>query len=341
MIELLKSKKFKLPTLYFISDRKEIKEIPIGVPFIYSSEEDKEYIIRLLEYEILYQRAIATGLPFNFKRILEDEGYDIEDLYFSNPPYLEYKTQEYSDEELEDYEFDSKSSIKSSLFKTFIKDSSAYVDIQILKELKVFPVWFTESIEKAVSTNIHNFAIFNPNMYNKKLEGMYGGLEFTPPNKNLIVIDISGSIPKAVSSTILILSKWMAETFYCDILITGSKSTLYPYETIHLLNIQTIYDENEMDNDQVWFKKLVSEEEKTYKTAIVFGDNHSPCQAWCNKYNKGSRIISREDGKKLCRWKIEKLISFHTQGTDNLAGYSDWFTVEQEERIDKWVKYLN
>lgn len=339
-MKLLESKKFKLPTLYFITDRKEIKDIPIGVPFIFGDKKDEKYFVKLLEYEILYQKAKSSGYPFNFKKILRDAGYtNLEDFWYSHPAYMDFKSEGYPMDEFMELEIDD-SSMDDSLFRKFVNDSAAVVDIQKLKELKVFPIWL-DKIEQAVETNIHNFAVFNNNMYNKKLEGMYGSLDLVSPNRNLIIIDISGSIPKAVSSTCLTLSKNLAESFYADLLITGSKSTLYAYENLHELNIKTIYDENGTDNDQVYFKKLVSSEEKHYKTAIVFGDNHSPSDRWNNQYNINTKTISREDGKKLCKWKIDKLISFHTSSTRYTAGYADWFEPTEVEKIANWVKYLN
>lgn len=339
-MNLLKSDKIKLPHVYFISDRSKIKDIPIGVPFIYGDKEKEKTIVRILEYETLYQRALASGYPFDFRKILKDEGFD--DLIawgHGKSVYMDYMTEVGAD-----YDIDSMNPIDTpdGVFKDFIKDSTVYVDIQKLKDLKVFPIWLS-TIEEAVHTNIHNFAMFNNNMYNKKLEGMYGGLELKSPGKNLIIIDISGSIPRGVSSTCLALSKNLAETFYADLMITGSKTTLYNYENIHTLNIDTIYDENGMDNDQVYFKKIVSSEERNYKTAIVFGDDDSPCHKWRNKYNSGSTSISRADGKKLCKWNIEKLISFHTRGITHIAAYADWFTIEEKDvqRIENWVTYLN
>jgi len=340
-MELLKSEKFKLPTLYFISNRSEIKDLPIGVPFIYADVKTKQYIIRILEYEILYQKAISTGLPFRFKDILRDNGFDdLEDFWYNETVYMEYKTEDFDDE---DFDFEEECDTvgeDKELFKEFVKDSAVYVDVQKLKDLNVFPVWLNK-IEDAISTNIHNFAIFNNNMYNKKLEGMYGSLDLVSPDKNLIIIDISGSIPKAVSSTCLALSKNLAETFYADLLITGSKSTLYAYEELYKLDIQTIYNENGMDNDQVWFKKLVTSEKKNYKTVIVFGDNHSPLQKWNNKFNSGTKEISRKDAKEMCQWTINKLISFHVNGVNYNAGYSDFFSPLEEERIADWCKYLD
>ena len=344
-MELLKSKKLELPTVYFITDRSEIKDVPIGIPFIYGDEVVKKDMIRLLEYEVLYQAAIKTGFPFNFKRILAENGY--EDLYkfsYDHPAYIDYSD---SDTIKDDFDVETKGSsiCHGGSFNEFVKDSSAYVDIETLKNLNIFPTWLSK-VEDAISTNIHNFATYNSNMYNKKLEGMYGGIDMKPPNKNLIIIDISGSIPRAVSTTCLTLAKHLAETFYSDLLITGSKSTLYSYEEILELDIKRLYDDNGMDNDQEYFRKLVISDERHYQTAIVFGDNHHPGMRWSNEYNKEAIKISDADGVKLCKWKIDKLISFHTENSkrsynkNQIAGYARWFSPDDTEHIEDWVEYL-
>lgn len=338
-MELLKSKKFRLPILYLITDREEIKKLPVGVPFIYGDIGIKNSIIQILEFEILYQKAIDSGLPFNFKEILEDAGYtNLEDFWYNNTVYIDFATGE----DIDAGYFDEYTDIgkDKTLFDKFVKDSSAYLDIRKIKGLNIFPLWVTK-IEEAIETNIHNFAIYNPNMYNKKLEGVYGSLDLVSPDRNLIIIDISGSIPKAVSTTCLALSKNLSETFYADLLITGSKSTLYSYENLHELDVEGIYEENGMDNDQVWFKKLVEGEVKNYKTAIVFGDNHHPGRIWDNAFNSGTTTISDADGKKLCKWNVDKIISLHTQSNELIAGYARWFDAKEIEYISDWVKYLN
>lgn len=340
-MELLTSKRFKLPTLYFISDRDDIKKLPIGVPFVFADAHLKSHIIQILEFEILYQKAVSTGMPFNFRQILLDAGYkDLKDFWWNHTVYIDYVTDK---DKADGRDFADFSDIgkDGTLFKEFIKDSAVYVDIRKIKNLNVFPVWL-DKIEEAISTNIHNFAVYNPNMYNKKLDGMYGSLDLVSPDRNLIIIDISGSIPKAVSITCLALAKNLSETFYADLLITGSKSTLYSYENLHELDVNKIYNQNGMDNDQVYFKKLVTSDVKHYKTAIVFGDNHHPGGTWSNEYNKGTRHISDADGKKMCKWKVDKIISFHTTSVRDIAGYSRWFTVSKKniECISDWVKYL-
>ncbi len=339
-MKLLESKKgLTLPKIFFLSDKSELKEIPVGVPFIFGNADIEEYMVMLLEYEILWQNAVKTGYPFDFRKILKDNGYEgIESFHYSHPIYIEFESEKYTDE-TDVASFYLLKDVKHK-FEDFVKDNSCYVDMEKLKDLNVFPIWL-DKIEEAISTNIHNFAVYNNNMYNKKLEGMYGALDLISPPRNLIIIDISGSIPRAVSTTCLTLAKNLSESFYADLLITGSKSTLYAYEELYKLDVKKVYQENEMDNDQTYFKKLVTEDKKVYKTAIVFGDNHSPSRNWKNKYNENTKTISREEGKKMCKWEVEKLISFHTRGTFHTAGYADWFEPKEVESIKDWVHYLN
>ena len=47
-----------------------------------------------------------------------------------------------------------------------------------------------------------------------------------------------------------------------------------------------------------------------------------------------------EEGKKFNKWKIDKLISFHTSSVTKEAAYADWFSPKEIERISGWVTYL-
>jgi len=334
-MEQLKSKKFKLPILYFITDREEIKDIPIGIPFIYGDEEYKEDIIRILEYEILYQKAISTGLPFDFKKILKDEGYDLRyDLGGFETVYMDIQTED-NITLLSDLDCDLQPFSRSSIpFKEYVKDGTAQLDIQKIKDLKNFPIWL-EDIEKAVNTNIHNFITFNSNMYNKKLEGMYGGIEFNSPKRNLLSYDISVSIPNSIGTSFLILAKWMGETFYADIIITGRHTIFIPYEELHKLNIEEIYATHGNSQESAEYRKLITSSDKQYATCIAFGDFHSICQSW----GVGKHINS-DEGKKLCKWNIDKLISFNKDSNEHITGFAEWFSPKETIIIKDWMKYL-
>lgn len=157
----------------------------------------------------------------------------------------------------------------------------------------------------------------------------------TSPRKNLFIFDISVSIPKGIGAAFLILGKNLAETFYADIMITGRKTVLIPYEELHTLDIDTAYEKWGDGQEAKMFKELLTSDVRHYGTAIVTGDNNHPGDNW-----NGSGYISDEDGKEMCKWEIDKLISMHTEGTWNLAGYSRWFEPKETERIDNWCKYL-
>lgn len=340
-MEILKSKKFKLPILYFITDREEIKDLPIGIPFIYGSEKDKNHIIRLLEYEVLFRAAKKTGLTFNFRKILEDNGFkDLKKHAWEHTTFIDVYDNQwdedyYFNDDTDDTPIKTSDLIGAAPFEDYVKDAVAIVDLDTLKSLNVFPVWLNV-VEDAISTNIHNFATFNFNMYNKKLEGMYGGIDLQSPNKNLLNIDISMSIPKAVGTTVMIMSKWMAETFYCDLLITGRDTIFIPYEEIQSMNIDEIYDKYGSSQECKVFRNYITTDVKHYTTCITFGDNHSVCDSWGSE-----KSISKEKGKELCKWKIEKLICFHTTDYGTIPGFADWFDPKEVVHIRDWVKYID
>ncbi len=352
-MKLLKSKRgIPIPDLFFVTDRSKIKEIPKGVPYFYGDPCHKEAMVLILEREVLLQRALRTRLPIDFNRILKSQGFtSVEDFYNienskGSDPKIDAKIGSEAEASLKS---------RANALRSYIASGSVYVDIQVIKDLNIMPTWMI-SLEDAVSTNIHNFAAFDHNLYNKKLEGMYGGITLKTPRKNLIIVDISGSIPNQVSSTCLTLAKNLSESFYADLMITGSKSTLYEYHELEKLDTERVYEENGTDNDQIYFKKLLTETERDYDNVIVFGDSDRPGLPWINKHNHHSKTvdISIEQGRALCRWSCNKILSFHTKNTEwyrdkgywkpndaGLAGYARWFSPKVETKhIGSWVKDL-
>lgn len=336
-MELLKSKKFKLPTLYFVGDREEIKKIPIGVPFIYGNNRDKSRIIRMLEYEVIWNMAIKSGFPFNFRVLLQEAGFkNVKFHDFCDSVYMDYNDSG-------DYDIDSIDAIGNKLydggdneiFAEFVEDCSVYVDLNVLKQLNVFPTWLTD-IEKAIEINVHNFAIYNPYMYNKRLDGMYGSIEMSSPKRNLFIFDLSDSIPVAISTTFITLGKHLAETFYADIILTASKSIFIPYEEISSFDFEEFYTNYGRSQECIDFRNIILKDTRNYNTVIITGDNHSPCNGWGS-----ASSISRETAQKMCNWTVEKMISLHTTSNTTRAGYGDFFKVSDIQYISDWVKYIN
>ena len=347
-MELLKSKRgIPIPYLFFVSDRSKIKDIPIGAPYFFASENLKENVIRLLEYEVLFEKAKSSGLPFNYKKALEEAGFNSEEEVEK-----EVSLNINNNEDTLD--------VNRSHLSVYVSNNNYYVDIGIIKSLNIFPKWLP-ILEEAISANIHSYSTFDTNMWNKKLEGMYGGLVMKAPGRNLIIIDISGSIPKEVAMVCLTLAQNMAESFYADIMITGSTSVLFEYEFIHDMDMNKIYREVGRGNDQVGYRKLLEGSEREYNSLIVFGDEDAPGTRWTcgplsNEEFDSVRTISDKEGKELNKWKVKKIISFHAglSGTqtnsdgnrecstwgpcsDRLAGYGRWFDCDEVVMIEDWV----
>ncbi len=344
MIKLIQSSRLKLPLVYLVESYNDLKELPVGIPFIRASMAEYNKCVQMMEWEVLWKSCKETGLPFNWEKILRDNGYstwkygiaesDSGDLYFSSSFKDTGAVDDWSEIEASDpYASEYIDASK------FLNDISYKVEVDVLRDLRLLPTWL-DDIEAAVKENVTNAIVYNPSLYTKKLDLPLGGVEYAPAQKNVIIIDISGSIPRGISSTMLVLAKTLSEQFYADLVITGSKSTLYEYGTIDKLEMDEIFTENGQDNDQTYFKKLVKEPRK-YKTALVFGDNHQPGHNWSNSYNIRNKTISKEDGQKLCKWEIADIMSFHTTDHSELAGYAQWFNTTKITHVEGWVKDLN
>lgn len=323
MYKILKSEVgIPLPVVYLVESDEDLAKVPPGIPFIKGHMKDYDYIVTLFEIQVLFLTAEKTKLPFNWEKLLKKRGFTRISAHS--------KGSTYTDPEI--------GSFYDSCIKEILIDTSYSVDLRVLKNLKIIPTWFSD-LENAVRENILQTIRYNPTLYNKKLGAMVGDAEFSSPERNAIIIDISGSIPMSISKAILALSKTMSLMFYADLIITGSKTTLYEYNRVKELDIEGIYHENGTDNDQIHFKKMVSEY-KRYNNIIVFGDDHHPGQTWKNEFNTGTVDISYSEGKRISKWRVNKLISFHTMSNNRVAGYGTWFSPSKIEFQKDWVTDL-
>ena len=334
MIKLIQSSKLKIPIVYLVENSDDLKELPLGIPFIKATMKEYNQCVQMLEWEVLWKSAIESGLDFNWKNILIRNGYKTWNYGIASSG--GWGTLEDGNiETINNTEVEDEWVGETIDASEFINDISYKVDIEVLKNLKLIPSWLND-IETAVKENITNSIVYNPSLYTKKLELPLGDYEYSPSIKNVIIIDISGSIPRGISKTLLNLAKTLAEQFYADLLITGGTSELYPYENVDGLDVDNIYSKHGLNNDQIYFKKIIMEPRK-YKTAIVFGDNDEPGYTWCGN----STTISEEKGKELCKWEIENMLSFHTTSDHYIAGYGRWFNTTNITHMKNWVIDLN
>lgn len=329
-MKIIQSSKVNLPVIYLVENDKELSSIPLGIPFIKGSIKDYNEYVRILEWEVLLRSALATGLPFKWELILKENGF--KNLYTA----VAYSEQcVYSnDESTITLDGTLNPVTPSSTLSDFIADISYQVDFECLKNLKVIPTWFSEKIEEAIKSNIMSSITWNPSLYNKKLNNVTGDVSLTTQNKNLIIIDISGSIPKSIAKACLLLSKTMSTQFYADLIITGARSGLFDYSEVEGLDIDQVYTDYGQNNESKDFRAILSES-RSYDNVICFGDNHTPLRGWGNDED-----ISFKQAYEICKFKVNKIFSFHTTDFKKLAGYAEMFDCSNVEHIEKWVKHL-
>ncbi len=324
-MKLAKSKLLELPEILLVGMDESTKDIPIGIPFIRVRNENIPKMIRILEYQVLLKSFIKLGFPQGFRKFLREKGFnftDVDIVYTASV--MDGTTSFYEERDF---------SIDDAL------NQAAIVDIQKLMDLDLLPPFF-KTLEENIMSDVLNQFSFSRKKFNKVTDS-FGAFKIKPDTRNLIIIDISGSIPSSISATMILIAVNMVERYNADLLITGSKSILYDRDDVHKLDPRNIFKEIGTDNDQIFFKKIL-EKYKNYNNVVLFGDYHNPNTAWHNKYNINTESILKERGIEDCNFTIEgDIISFHTTSDKNTCGYGVWFEPKGEyKNVSDWVKYF-
>lgn len=328
----LVSRKVDLPVIYLVNNQEEWEKLPLGIPFIYGEESLYDKIVQYLEWTMLLRSAEATGFPFKWEDELKKLGF--RDVRFDNDISLYFSGETHS----RTVPTKATKPCSESEFRfdvdNYIKDGFL-VSYGILSLLKIIPSWLKD-LEASIKVNIINAVSFNPTAFSKKMGGFYGAPEMATSKRNLGILDFSGSIPTSVVVTTAALAKTLSKTFFCDILITGSGSKLFKYEELDGIDLMKEAQTIGRNNDQVDFLKIVSEE-RDYNAVFSFGDDDYPGYTWCDK----SRHIKEDEGKELCKFTVEKVISLHTKQNGSETGYTRWFSPKEGvQHVSNWLHTL-
>ena len=300
----------ELPTIFLIENEEDYKKLPRGLPYIIGKQADLKFISIYLTFQVLYKSCTKTGLAINWLKCLERLGYKNLTKYTlssggfydaSNPSRYEVTVE------------------------NFVEDSYI-VNFDKLTELKILPVWL-DDLRAAVETNIINEVIFDPTLYSKQL-GTYTGAGAVKENvKNLLILDVSGSIPRGVVVTITNLAKLMSKKFYADVMITSGETVLIDYENVQETDIVEVARKSGSGNEGQMYKKIV-EEPRIYNTVIAFGDDDQPI-------HYGSL------GELKPIWKISTIHSLHTDcKSKNVVGYAKYLTATNTILVTDWVNTI-
>jgi len=311
MIQKIKSRKIDLPPIYLIENEEDFKELPVGIPYIIGTVEDLPFITIYLEFQVLFRSCKATGLPIDWEKALQRLGYSNSLRSFALQSGGSY--------------WGKSEGVREITVDDFIEDQYI-VDFDALTSLKILPHWL-EDIKSSVEANVIDEVRFNPTAFNKQLGLNMGAGEVSTQGKNLLILDVSGSIPVGVVKAITSLAKLMSKKFYADVMITSGKTELIPYEKVPYTDFVAVARSFGSGNEGEMYKAIV-EQYKEYNTCICFGDDDHP-------EGFGS-------GKLSPKFKIKTLYSLHTNtSSNNIAGYARFFkTPEKVIKVKDWVKTL-
>lgn len=312
MIQKISSRKIELPIIYLIENEEDFKQLPKGLPYIIGKKEELGFITLFLEFQTLYKSCLKTKLPINWLSVLSS---------------LEYKNLSLKQFVLNsggDYWESSTGNTVISI-DDFITEQYL-VNFDKLSELKILPKWL-DDLKSSVEMNIIDEVMFDPTAFNKQL-GMHIGSGGIKHNlKNLLILDVSGSIPRAVVKTTVALAKLMSKKFYADIIVTSGQSVLIDYDKVQDTDIEKVARISGSGNEGKMFSEIISKS-KEYNTVIAFGDNDNP-----EYYLKLNKIE--------CKFKVETLYSLHTDKTSKeTVGYARAFEPKHLNLVHDWINTI-
>ena len=229
-----------------------------------------------------------------------------------------------------------------------------HVDITVLEDLDILPKWFG-NITSVIQENLAD--LYWQDGYNKKLGMMTGSYKGTDQARNLMIIDISGSIPRGISDTMIALADTLRGRCNADLIITGSRSMFWQANE-SLPDPCSIRELIGRGNEAQQFYRILRElDGAEYDNVICFGDNDAPdmfmeygrcfTELGEPKINRGSShiawIAKNESKIKPTYIHVGNLMSFHTKSR-RTPGYALVFksmNPEIEETINtSWAKGL-
>lgn len=191
----------------------------------------------------------------------------------------------------------------------YIGDMSSYVNIEMLQRLRLMPM-FIGNIIDCVKVNLSSGVHWSEG-YNKRLGLAVGRYNASPQLPNLVVLDVSGSIPRGISATMISLIDTLRTQLSADLIITGSISRYYAAGD-QLPNPDRIRASFGYGNEDFDFFNILANHIKGRKIGHVFsfGDYDTP---WYERMKPES----------LAGTSVRYVHHYHTH-SETKTGYAKW-----------------
>ena len=216
----------------------------------------------------------------------------------------------------------------------FCFDEASHVNVETLQALGFLPK-FMDDAAAAIRINLENRMQWRE-CWNKRLGAAVGDVDYGTEAANLIILDISGSIPEGISATMLRLVDSLRMQTNAEVIITGSTS-MYWGDGEELPDPEWIRNRIGYGNESKTFFKILREhvQGRHFGNVISFGDNDCP-------YYRFNPADAPENNP-LVGTRVDRVMHYHTT-FERETGYARWvkiFCPDAEQVIDtSWCKVM-
>lgn len=190
----------------------------------------------------------------------------------------------------------------------YIGDLSSGVDIKALQELALLPS-FMGDIADMIRKNLSNNLRWTEG-YNKKVSQCIGRFNRARQLPNLLIIDVSNSIPDGIAATMLTLADTLRSEADAELIITSKRSGYYGQDD-KLPDPQTLRSYYGRSNESAEFLGILQKyiAGREFGHVISFGDCDNP---------------GRTDQIDLSGTKVHAVHHYHTWSDSLPTGYARW-----------------
>ena len=316
----------KFPRLYVAESQSDVKLMrDNGIPYVIKPRgwsDDK--LIKAVFYNYLREHFphIEWGKVLGFKnapdlavyQLIDTADEDREGDSLSDSGMQVSIDAENRESSANGYNVDDDQSWKKGCLDEYLETATWNVRIEQLQALKLLPM-FLNDITNAIKTNL--LALDWSDGWSKKLDANLGSYSGSSQAPNLMILDVSGSIPSGVAATMVTLIDTLRSQADADLIITASHSEWFPRG-------EDLPSPDELSwrvgggNECRQFYDILKQHVlgKHWGNVIVFGDQDSP-----KHYAMRSDIpLSHADMRGT---QIDNLLGFHTYA-QKVPGYGLW-----------------
>lgn len=198
----------------------------------------------------------------------------------------------------------------------FLGSSLSKVDPEIISEMGLMPKFLGE-IEDNIRYNIMQSLKFRDS-YNKKLGCCIGNFENEMPSSNLLILDVSASIPWGVADTLLKMVDTMREQANADLIVHAGRSVWFA-KGDKLPSPNKLRRMCPRGQEAQEFSEIIKEHVcgRSFDNVISFGDYDAP---WCG-YDEVINTAVKENPPS-----VGKLWCYHLYAKDR-TGFTQWVDI--------------